>query len=69
MKTVMRKSESENRQLSLQKKIARQTEGAGSLIQDNRPQSMAQMKLMESLQAKEDVQLKDGLEEEELPKG
>jgi hypothetical protein len=64
MKTAMRKTDGENRTLARRSDPAQQKAG-GLHIPDNRSQSLAQMKLMESIQAKEDLQRQAGPEEEE----
>ena len=65
MKTTMSKNENESRQLAARQRQARDNDGAQLQIQDNRGESLAQMKLMESLQKKEDLQMQAGPEEEE----
>ena len=69
MKTAMRKSDPNSRAIAQKKTIAQKKSEIGPQINDNRQSSLAQMKLMESLQAKEDLQLQAGPEEEEMPKG
>jgi hypothetical protein len=67
MKTTMSKTDNDSRQLAARQRTADETTGAR--IQDNRGESLAQMKLMESLQKKEELQRQAGLEdEEEVPK-
>lgn len=69
MKTAMRKSDPSSRAIAQKKNIAQKKSEPGLQINDNRRSSLAQMKFMESLQAKEDIQLQAGPEEEEMPKG
>ena len=69
MKTAMRKPDSENRNLAKRTDSVQQKSGNGIQFNDNRSASLAQMKFIESFQAKEEVQQQAALEEEELPKG
>jgi len=69
MKTAIRKPDSESRNLAKRIDSVQQKTGNGLQINDNRSASLAQMKFIESLQAKEETQQQSPLEEEELPKG
>jgi len=69
MKTAKRKPDSESRILAKKTDSVQQKNGNGLQFNDNRSASLAQMKFIESLQAKEEVQQQSPLEEEELPKG
>lgn len=68
MKTAMRKSDPNSRTITQKKNIVQKKSDPGLQINDNRQSNLAQMKLMESLQAKEDIQFQAGPEEEEMPK-
>lgn len=65
----MKKPDSESRNLAKKTDSVQQKTGNGLQFNDNRSASLAQMKFIESIQAKEDVQQQSPLEEEELPKG
>jgi len=69
MKTAMRKPDPESRNLAKKTDSVQQKTGNEMQFNDNRSASLAQMKFIESLQAKEETQQQAPLEEEELPKG